>query len=232
MALYAAVVAEPGAKKTPAFGKAAHPARQRQARLKREYDEAMAEYRREKREWEAEKRRASREEEPVMRRVVVSDITVESLMSRLEQNPQGLLCAKDELSGWVRSLDQYKGGKGDDRQKCLSFWSNSSETVDRKGNKEPIMVPRPFVGLVGSIQPGVLSELKNDREASPSRTKERWARSIVIFMVLLVVGVTALPSLRATVFSDASTAIKATGEEVSFSSEGSSISELPKTGGP
>jgi Tfp pilus assembly protein PilV len=54
----------------------------------------------------------------------------------------------------------------------------------------------------------------------------------VIFMVLLVVGVTALLSLRATVFSDTSTAINATGEEVSSSSKGSSISELPKTGGP
>lgn len=71
-----------------------------------------------------------------------------------------------------------------------------------------------------------------NREASLSRTKERWARSIVIFMVLLVVGVTALLSLRATVFSDASTAIKATGEEVSSSSRVSSMSELPKTGGP
>ena len=71
-----------------------------------------------------------------------------------------------------------------------------------------------------------------NREASSSRTKKRWARSIVIFMVLLVVGVTALLSLRATVFSDTSTAINATGEEVSSSSKGSSISELPKTGGP
>ena len=70
------------------------------------------------------------------------------------------------------------------------------------------------------------------REASSSRTKERWARSIAIFMVLLVVGVTALLSLRATVFSDASTAINVTEEEVSSSSRVSSMSELPKTGGP
>ena len=71
-----------------------------------------------------------------------------------------------------------------------------------------------------------------NREASSSRTKERWARSIAIFMVLVVVGVTALLWLRATVFSDASTAINATEEEVSSSSRVSSMSELPKTGGP
>ena len=71
-----------------------------------------------------------------------------------------------------------------------------------------------------------------NREASSTRTKERWARSIAIFMVLLMVGVTALLSLRATVFSDASTATNATEEEVSSSYRVSSISELPKTGGP
>ena len=72
----------------------------------------------------------------------------------------------------------------------------------------------------------------DNREASSSRTKERWARSIAIFMVLVVVGVTALLWLRATVFSDASTATNATEEEVSSSSRVSSMSELPKTGGP
>ena len=54
---------------------------------------------------------------------------------------------------------------------------------------------------------------------------------MVISMVLLVVGVTALLSLRATVFSDASAATSATGEEVASSSKSSSSSELPKTGG-
>ena len=71
-----------------------------------------------------------------------------------------------------------------------------------------------------------------NREANSSRTKERWAGPMVIFMVLLVVGVTALLSLRAPFFSEDSAAINATGE-VSSSSKGTSIiSELPKTGGP
>ncbi len=46
------------------------------------------------------------------------------------------------------------------------------------------MVPRPFVGLTGSIQPKILSELKNDREdglldrflfAYPNPTSSRWS---------------------------------------------------------
>jgi len=70
-----------------------------------------------------------------------------------------------------------------------------------------------------------------NRGASPSRTREHWPRSTVVFMVLLVVGATALLLLRATIFPGAGFAIDATGEEVSFSSK-SGISELPKTGGP
>jgi hypothetical protein len=101
----------------------------------------------------------------------------------LEENPRGLLCAKDELSGWVRAHGQYKGGRGADRQFWLSGWSGSPVVVDRKARKEPVMVPRPFLALTGSIQPFVLSELKNYREdglldrflfAYPDPQPSRW----------------------------------------------------------
>jgi hypothetical protein len=70
------------------------------------------------------------------------------------------------LSAWVRALDQYKGGKGADRQFYLSAWSGSPVMVDRKARKEPLMIPRPFLVLTGAIQPLVLSELRNYREDS------------------------------------------------------------------
>ena len=71
---------------------------------------------------------------------------------------------------------------------------------------------------------------KNYEACSPW-TKKHWAWLIVVFMVLLVIGVTAVLSLRATVSPGASSVVDATGEGASFSSK-SSISELPKTGGP
>ena len=83
----------------------------------------------------------------------------------LEGTPRGVLVMRDELAGWVRSMDQYKsGGKGADRQFWLSGWSNSHVIVDRKGRGEPLFLPRPFVGVVGAIQPGVLPELGAGRE--------------------------------------------------------------------
>ncbi len=170
--LYTAIVGDPGAKKSPALKVATAPAWAKQAELRREYDEAMSVYHNAMRRWEAEKREASKTakpapeppKKPVLKRTVINDTTVEALISRLEDNPRGLLSSNDELSGWVRQMDQYKSGKGSDRQFWLSTWSNSPTAQDRKGSEEPLMVHRPFVGIVGAIQPGILPELKNNRD--------------------------------------------------------------------
>jgi hypothetical protein len=77
-----------------------------------------------------------------------------------------VLIYKDELTGWVRSHDQYKaGGKGADRQHWLSLWSNQAIVVDRKGRQgDPTYVERPWVSLVGGIQPAMLPELGGSME--------------------------------------------------------------------
>ena len=95
-----------------------------------------------------------------MKRTVVEDTTVERFADILNENPRGVAQVKDELTGLVRGMDQYKqGGKGSDRQFYLSAWSNSPTTVDRKNRDEPIIVAHPFFSLIGGIQPDVLSDL-------------------------------------------------------------------------
>ncbi|BBL79307.1 hypothetical protein RxyAA322_11610 [Rubrobacter xylanophilus] len=166
--LFVAVVASPGAMKTPAARVAKKPAFERQRVLSLAYAREKEEWRRELREWEVRKREAQKAgetapeepEAPAMSRCVASDTTVEALVSILEHNPRGLLVHRDELAGWVRSMDQYKGGKGSDRQHWLSFWSTDEVVVDRKSRHgEPIIVARPFVSLSGGIQPAALGEL-------------------------------------------------------------------------
>ncbi len=166
--LFVAVVASPGAMKTPAAKVAKKPAFERQRGLGRQYAEEKEEWKREVRQWEVDKRSAQKAGEPApeepaapaMSRCVASDTTVEALVGILEDNPRGLLVYKDELAGWVRSMDQYKGGKGSDRQHWLSFWSGDEVVVDRKSRMgEPIIVAKPFVSLFGGIQPAMLGEL-------------------------------------------------------------------------
>ena len=102
---------------------------------------------------------------PSLGRCVVDDATTESLALILADNPRGLLLAKDELTALMGSLNQYKSGKGTDRQFFLSSWSGSPIVVDRKGNigREPIRVPHPHLGIVGGMPPDMLGELAEAR---------------------------------------------------------------------
>jgi hypothetical protein len=93
-------------------------------------------------------------------RLVVMDATVESLAPLLAENPRGLLMLQDEGVGWVRGMNQYRGGRGNDRQFWLSTWSGKSHIVDRKGQGTvPISIPRPFMNVICGIQPDLLNEL-------------------------------------------------------------------------
>jgi hypothetical protein len=193
--IYAAVIADPGEKKTPAYKVAIAPATKHQAHLRDLYRKAEDEYKREAREYEVDKRDAQRNgqaappppQPPIMGRTVVEDTTVEALAVVLNDTPRGVLAVRDELAGWVRAMDQYKpGGKGADRQFWLSAWSNGYVAVDRKSRGEPLILTNPFVGVFGSIQPSVLGELGGGRGdglldrlvfAYPDPVPSRWSDS-------------------------------------------------------
>jgi len=103
-------------------------------------------------------------EKPALGRIYADDTTVERLADILHENRRGLLIIKDELSGWLGAMNQYKqGGKGADRQFWLSAHTNQPVSVDRKSLEEPVIVARPFVSIVGGIQPEVLPDFGKDR---------------------------------------------------------------------
>ncbi|MGH3147294.1 MAG: DUF3987 domain-containing protein [Rubrobacter sp.] len=166
---YIAVVASPGAMKSPAAKVALAPVHEKQEDHKARYAEEKEDHELEYREWEVEKKLASKNDEPApdqpiapnMQRAIVSDTTLEALVGVLEANPRGFLVHRDEIAGWLRSMDQYRsGGKGSDRQHWLSMWDNQPFVVDRKSRLgEPIILSRPVVSLFGGIQPAMLGEM-------------------------------------------------------------------------
>jgi hypothetical protein len=171
--IYGALVMESGEKKTAAIAVPAEVTQKLENKLRKDHEKALDEYATEMRGYEVEKREASRNalaappppRMPVAKRTYLNDTTVEALIPILKENPRGVLQERDELVGWVKAMDQYKsGGKGADRQFWLSAWSNRPVSVDRKGQQEPIGVLRPFVSVIGSIQPDVLPELAENRE--------------------------------------------------------------------
>ncbi|MGH7226120.1 MAG: DUF3987 domain-containing protein, partial [Gemmataceae bacterium] len=94
---------------------------------------------------------------PILPRVVCSDITVERLGELLEQNPRGLLCSRDELSGWFGSFSRYKArGGASDLPAWLEMNRAGPLTIDRKtSEKKVLFIDRAAVSVCGTIQPGI-----------------------------------------------------------------------------
>ncbi len=176
--LYAAIVAEPGSKKSPALDLVATPYRRRQRTLhaaylrdRARYQQALAEYERELADWKHRRdhRRAAADERPsapqapILPQVYTTDTTLEALAALLEQNSRGIVCLQDELTGWVLAMDQYKGGKGADRYGWLSFWNGAPILVNRKTRQEPIVLDNPLVNVAGCLPPDMLGQLTHAR---------------------------------------------------------------------
>ena len=102
--------------------------------------------------------------EPLLHQIVTTDTTIEALKTILDDNPDGIIFTADEASGWVRSLGQYKGGAGDDRQIWLSIWSSTQIVTNRKSSRFPLIIDDPFVCITGGLQPDVLGDFIGDRE--------------------------------------------------------------------
>lgn len=88
------------------------------------------------------------------RRHRTSDATVEKLGELLNQNPRGLLLSRDELAGWLKTLN--KPGREGEREFFLEAWNGTGGyTFDRIG-RGTVHVPAMCLSVVGGIQPGKL----------------------------------------------------------------------------
>ncbi|MDX2172982.1 MAG: DUF3987 domain-containing protein [Bacteroidota bacterium] len=93
--------------------------------------------------------------------IMTTDSTIESLAETLSFNPLGVLLYRDEIIGWLGSMNQYKSsGNGDDMEKYLSIWSSQILNINRK-SKPPILIESPFLSVIGGIQDEVLESLTN-----------------------------------------------------------------------
>lgn len=185
--LWPVVVGESGSGKTPGLDRALEPLRDIQTRLLAEHDCARREFDAQRVEAKAKGGDVPESERPRPRRLLVSDCTVEALSVLLRDNPRGLTLDRDELSGWVGSFDAYKNGSADSSF-WLSLYRAQPVAVDRKTSPDPILVPRPHLSIVGTVQPGVLRRLlgKRNREnglaarlllAMPPRRPRRWTNA-------------------------------------------------------
>ena len=177
--LFAALVAAPGTKKTPALQLAITPLKRRQAALQKQFAADSRAHEEGLHRWESAHdawRQAVRHTEegadpgemperpapPVRRQLFTTDATIEALAALFQENERGIICIRDELVGWVRGMNQYRNGRGADRQDWLSLWSGSSIVINRKGAPAPLFIERPVISVVGCLPPEALVELRAD----------------------------------------------------------------------
>jgi len=175
--LWGAIVGRPGTMKSPAILEAIKPLNRLVADAKKEHEEALKAWKFEKEAAEirraakrdemkkAAKRGSSLEEfrdemtgdaakEPTERRYITNDATVEKYGELLNQNPNGLLIQRDELTGWLRSLDDE--GRAKDRSFYLEAANGTGDyTYDRIG-RGTLYIKSITTSIIGGIQPGPL----------------------------------------------------------------------------
>lgn len=97
---------------------------------------------------------------PKRRRHIVNDTTVEKLGELLNENPNGLLLYRDELVGFLKSLDRE--GQEGARSFYLESWNgNGRYTYDRIG-RGTLDIEAAIVSIIGAIQPGPLQAYLRD----------------------------------------------------------------------
>ena len=191
--IWTGIVGDSGSMKSPAIDLAMRPLRRMQSEAFRVYAKELEDYQEEFAEYELAVKRRKRNDpmpdkpvEPVAKRYYCGDVTIEALAGLLKDAPRGLLLARDELSGWLKSFNAYKKKGGDDAQ-WLELHRAGTLLVDRKsGVPKTIHIPNASVSVCGGIQPGVL-EAALGREhfenglaarlllAMPPRRAKRWS---------------------------------------------------------
>jgi putative DNA primase/helicase len=182
--LWGATIGRPGQKKTPAANEATrflewlqakaledHAVAEKEAELDKRLNEVQSNALKDRLKKAAAKG-ASRDElreielkncspaegGATLKRYLVNEATVEALGVILSENPRGVLVNRDELTGWLHSLD--KQGREMDKAFYLEAFNGTKQnfTYDRimRGR---LTIPHVCVSLFGTIQPGPLGQL-------------------------------------------------------------------------
>lgn len=183
--LWGAVIARPGFFKSPTIAEAMKPLEKIISRANEDFDQKKTSWEMEKSINEAaieatkdqlikaikkgqdvdidslrSKMRELKEEidrsRPIAKRYKSNDATIEKIANLMIENPNGFMILRDELYGWLASLN--KSGREGDREFYLESWNGyGSFTVDRIG-RGTTHIPSLCLSIFGGIQPSKLEK--------------------------------------------------------------------------
>jgi len=148
-ALWVALIGAPSTKKSPIIDAAWTPTGRVQHGDLKQYQGELA-------RWKALSKK-DREETPEPakpRRLISHDGTMEALQEILSRQSRGIGVLRDELAGWIGSMEKYAPGKGGaaDRAFWLQAYNGGAHVVDRV-MRGTVAIDNLLVTLCGGIQP-------------------------------------------------------------------------------
>tara|TARA_R110000822_G_scaffold307176_1_gene433996 strand:+ start:9125 stop:11446 length:2322 start_codon:yes stop_codon:yes gene_type:complete len=156
--IWFAAVGDPSSMKSPLLKKAMGPAFKHEADWQKDNARKLDDYNRRLREWKKAGEEGKPPSMPILNRLVLSDVTVEKMADILSKaDPRGVIVFRDELSGWLSSMDCYKSGGGKDRAAWLEAFNGGPLSVDRV-NRGSTHVANWSANVIGGIQPSVVQE--------------------------------------------------------------------------
>ncbi|WP_157683090.1 YfjI family protein [Burkholderia ubonensis] len=179
---WACIVGRPSVMKSPAMAAALAALKHLQSEAIKDYDFKMDGYQEEKGLYELRVEAAQKQikdalkknptaavqrteldapKPPLLRRYLVNDATAEALLDICTENPQGVGIFRDELVSLLKSMDRE--GQEAARGFYLTGWNgNDPYTVDRIGRGRNNRAEAVCLSLIGSTQPGRISEYLRD----------------------------------------------------------------------
>jgi hypothetical protein len=179
--LYAGIVAPSSQKKSPILKALAYkPLGKLWREDKKNHERDLRAYEQELADWEELSKEEKKEKDPPSKpeRAVLyfNQTNGEGLdYQAARQQNQGMLYLADEVASIVYSQNQYRGGKGSDRQNLLSYYDGTGNiTLRADGIKSEF--DNILLSILGGIQPSVLQKLLANCEDSDGN----WARFLFI----------------------------------------------------
>ena len=170
--LYAGIVGLPSTKKSPALDEARKPILRLQAAAREAYAIAKADYEIDAKYFEKDDKDARNKSKtaseyknklanidkpakPTLKRFETNDATSQKMIQFLAENPNGLILTRDELTGWLKSLEAEYDQSA--RQFYLELWKGGI-TYDhaRVSENREIILTGGTLSIIGGIQPSRL----------------------------------------------------------------------------
>ncbi len=166
--IWGAVVGSPSTRKSPGLGKAMRHVKRIDHDMSVDNQKKASDYKNQMEQFKDAKKQdktisANEPQAPQPQRVLIEDSTIEAMSEVLKDNPRGIMCYQDELTGWFGSMDAYKSaskGASKDRAHWLEAYNGGRRTIDRI-TRGSFIIPNWSVCVLGGIQPDMIRTVAN-----------------------------------------------------------------------